>query len=232
LRDSLPMRAAADDAIAGWPIHSGQETPRAAVLRAEQACAPMLASLSRWTRSSAVVAPARPLHPPGGAGDRTSARPSRVAHRGKQQRCPRRPGACRTRPLAPPASARGIAGGARSISRLPGRRAAPFPKRNRHERGDRTSAFPRRQSPGAGRPGRVQRRPNASPQPSGVSHGRRGQQAADAVKAERGRAESGAAADEEEGTKSKDAAPCRFRVERQRWATRRPVMPVLLARLA
>ena len=75
----------------------------------------------------------------------------------KQQRCP---GGC---VLAGPGPRRrpqalGLAGGARSISRLPGRRAARFPKRNRHERGDRTSAFPRRQSPAADVPRRVQRR--------------------------------------------------------------------------
>jgi hypothetical protein len=37
------------------------------------------------------------------------------------------------------------------------------PKSNRHERSDRTSAFSRRQSPGAGRPGRVQWRPSNRP---------------------------------------------------------------------
>lgn len=67
---------------------------------------------------------------PGGAEDRTSARPSRVAHRGRAASLPEAarclhgpgPGAVRKRSRAD----RLGAGGARSISRPPGRRAAPF----------------------------------------------------------------------------------------------------------
>jgi hypothetical protein len=111
----------------------------------------------RFGRSAALLRrPRRPLHSPGGAGDRTSATTPPVSlAEVKQRRCP---GGC---VLAGPGTRRrpqafGLVGGARSISRLPGRRAAPFPKRSRHERGDRTSAFPRRQSSAADRLARVQ----------------------------------------------------------------------------
>ncbi len=68
-----------------------------------------------------------------------------------QQRCPRRPCAC-TDPDPPPSAsaprADGLgAGGAQSISGLPGRRAAPFAKSNRQEPGDRTSASSRKGTP-------------------------------------------------------------------------------------
>ena len=92
--------------------------------------------------------------------------PHRVAHRGKAAALPgaawclqdSAPGAVRKRSR--------LVGGARSISRLPGRRAAPFSKRNRHERGDRTSAFPRRQSPAADGPARAQWRQRSGPRRS------------------------------------------------------------------
>ena len=102
----------------------------------------MVASLPRWTRSSAVAAPAEiAADPPGGAGDRTSARPSRAAHRGKAAALPEAaqrlhgPGP-RHRPQA-----RGLTGSAPAAREASADYldAAPrrSPKRNRHERGDR-----------------------------------------------------------------------------------------------
>ena len=56
--------------------------------------------------------PRRPLHLPGGAEDRRSARPSRVARRGRAAACPRRLSACKDPDPTPFASARGLTGSA------------------------------------------------------------------------------------------------------------------------
>jgi hypothetical protein len=121
--------------------------------------------------------PPRPLHLPGGAEDRTSARPSRVARRGSAAALPEAarclhgpgPGAVRKRSRADGLDA----GGAQSISGLPGRRAAPFAKSLRQERGDRTSASPRKHSPTCEARARVQRRPSGFLRPHGDSQASR-----------------------------------------------------------
>jgi hypothetical protein len=132
-------------------------------VRREQTSRERRESLPVGTRSSAVAAPAETAGSTRRRGrPHVGTTPPVSLAEVKQQRCP---GGCvlagpgvRRRPQA-----LGLVGGARSISRLPGRRAAAFPKRNRHECGDRTSAFPRRQSPAADRPARVQWRRSSAP---------------------------------------------------------------------
>jgi len=65
--------------------------------------------------SSAVAWPPRPLHPPGAAEDRTSARPSRVARRGRAGALPEAARCLHGPGPAPSASARGLTGSAPAV---------------------------------------------------------------------------------------------------------------------